>query len=73
MPVWKVLLVGLFAVVCMSLATAAIIVPFGFEGNERWLWLGGLILATLVVGVLFALFLRHASSSLDAKPGGSRR
>jgi hypothetical protein len=68
MPVWKVLLVGVFVIACMAVATAAVIVPFSYGGNQRWLWLGGLVLATLFVGTLFALFLRHAGSSLDGKP-----
>ena len=68
MPAWKVLLIGLFACVCLALATATSVVPFSYAGSERWLWLGGLFAATLAAGALFALFLRHASSALDAKP-----
>lgn len=73
MPVWKVLLVGVLACVCLALAMATFVVPFTYVGNQRWLWLGGLLSATLVTGALFALFLRHASGSLDANPRGARR
>jgi hypothetical protein len=73
MPVWKVLLVGVFACVCLALATATLVVPFSYVGGQRWLWMGGLLTATLAAGALFALFLRHASRSLDASPGGARR
>ena len=68
MPAWKVLFIGAFACVCLALATATVIVPFSYAGSERWLWLGGLFAATLAAGGLFALFLRHASGGLDAKP-----
>ncbi len=68
MPIWKVLLIGLFIVACMALAAAAVIVPFSYDGNERWLWLGGFVLAGLVVGALFALFLRHTGRSMDGPP-----
>ncbi len=70
MPVWKVLLTAAFFVACMGLATAAVIVPFSYDGSRRWLWLGGFVLAMLLVGTLFALFLRHAGKSLD---GPTRR
>ncbi|HVK15455.1 MAG TPA: hypothetical protein VM533_00815 [Fimbriiglobus sp.] len=73
MPVWKVLLVGMFACVCLALATATIVVPFSYDGGQRWLWMGGLLSATLFTGALFGLFLRHASHSLDANPRGARR
>ncbi|MFO0848438.1 MAG: hypothetical protein U0871_07770 [Gemmataceae bacterium] len=68
MPAWKVLFIGLCGCICLALATATFIVPFSFDGGERWLWLGGLLAATAAAGTLFALFLRHAGSSLDAKP-----
>jgi hypothetical protein len=70
MPVWKVLLTAVFFIACMRLATAAVIVPFAYDGNQRWMWLGGFVLAVLFVGALFALFLRHAGRSLE---GPARR
>lgn len=73
MPVWKVLLIGMFACACLALATATIVVPFSYTGGQRWLWLAGLVAATLCMGGLFALFLRHASGSLDANPRAARR
>ncbi len=73
MPAWKVLLIGLLACICMGLATASFVVPFNYDGNQRWLWLGGLLSATLFMGVLLALFLRHAGGAMDAKPRGARR
>jgi hypothetical protein len=73
MPAWKVLFIGLCACVCLALATATFVVPFTYGGNQRWLWMGGLLAATLFAGVLFALFLRHASNALDANPRGSSR
>lgn len=73
MPVWKVLFIGLFACVCLALAMATFVVPFAYDGGQRWLWLGGLLAATLCAGGLFALFLRYAGGSLDAKPRGTQR
>jgi hypothetical protein len=73
MPAWKVLLIGAFACLCMGLATATFVIPFTEEGNQRWLWMGGLFVATLAAGGLFTLFLRKASGSLGARPGGYRR
>ncbi len=73
MPVWKVLFIGAFACLCLGLATAIFVVPFSHTGAQRWVWMGGLLSATLCAGVLFALFLRHAGGSLDASPRGARR
>jgi hypothetical protein len=73
MAVWKVLFIGAFACVCLALALATFVVPFTYDGSQRWLWMGGLLAATLCTGALFALFLRHASGSLDAPARGVRR
>jgi hypothetical protein len=73
MPAWKVLLIGLLACIFIGRATASVVVPFNYDGNQRWLWLGGLLSATLFMGVLLALFLRHAGGAMDAKPRGARR
>ena len=68
MPAWKVLFIGVFACVCLGLATATFAAPFVEEGSQRWLWMGGLFVATICAGTLFTLFLRHASGVLVAKP-----
>lgn len=73
MPVWKVLLTGLFACICLALATLTVVIPLEYEGGKMWLSLGGMIVATAVAGGLFALFLRSASASLDVKTHGYRR
>ena len=63
MPVWKVLFIALLGCTCLGLAFAALIVPMTItEGQDRWLWLAGLLGATILVGTLFALFLRRASA-----------
>lgn len=72
MPAWKVLFIGAFACVCLALALSTILVPMEHQGGQRWLWLGGLLTATICAGGLFALFLRHADGSLDTKTRGSR-
>jgi hypothetical protein len=72
MPVWKVLLIGLFGCACLSLATATFVVPFSHTGGERWAWMGGLVAATAATGGLFVLFLRHASGGMLLKPKSSR-
>ena len=73
MPAWKILLIGLLSCVCLGLSLATILVTLDNEGAQRWLWMGGLLAATLGVGALLALFLRHAGGSLDTKPGWTRR
>lgn len=65
MPVWKVLVVALFGVVCLGLALATIVVPMSKTGGEWWAWMGGLIAGTLLSSCLFALFLRHAGSRMQ--------
>ena len=72
MAAWKVLLIGTLACMCFALAMATVAIPISQDGAQRWLWLGGLLVATLTVGALLALFLRHASEGLDAKPRGAR-
>jgi hypothetical protein len=65
MPAWKVLLVGLFGVVCLALTMATIVVPLSKSGGGMWAWwLGGLFVASLATGTLFVLFLRHAGAGL---------
>jgi hypothetical protein len=73
MATWKVLLIGLLACLCMGLATATFVVPFTEDGNQRWLWMAGLLVATIVAGALFTLFLRKASGALGGRAGGYRR
>jgi hypothetical protein len=72
MPVWKVLFIMLFGAVCLALALATVIVPISMAGGQRWLWAGGLLSATLGMGTLFALFLRHADGNLQDKPRWAR-
>ena len=65
MPIWKVLVVLVLACTCLGLAFATLIVPMTITtGGDRWLWLGGLLVATGIVGTLFALFLRRASAAM---------
>jgi hypothetical protein len=73
MAVWKVVLIGLLACVCLGLALATILVTLDKQGSQRWLWMGGLLAATAAVGTLLAFFLRHAGNSLETKPGWTRR
>ncbi len=72
MPVWKVLLICVLACVCLALAMATIAIPIAQVGAEKWMWLGGLLTATIVMGTLLALFMKHAGGSLDTKPRGGR-
>ena len=67
MPVWKVLFIALFGCVCLALALATLLVPLEKPGNQRWLWLGGLLLSTLAASALFGLFLRHAGGAMLQK------
>lgn len=58
---WKVLFITLLGVICLALVIATIVVPLAVDANDnKWLWFGGLLLATICVGTLFALFLRSS-------------
>lgn len=72
MSVWKVLVIGLLACVCLALALSAVVVTLPGEGGRKWLPGLGLLAGTVVAGVLFAAFLRYAGRSLDLKPGRGR-
>jgi hypothetical protein len=70
MPIWKVLFIVAFGVVCMALALATVIVPMTLvQDNFRWLWLAGLLLATGGMGTLFRLFLNSADRAFAGVPG----
>src|SRR5690348_13374261 len=73
MPTWKVLLIGLLACTCLALTLATILITLDEKGTDRWLWLGGLLAATIAVGTMLVVFLRHAGNSIDANPGWTRR
>jgi hypothetical protein len=63
MPVWKVFAAVLLATASFGLAFATLIVPLTMTtGGDRWVWLAGLLVGTVFVGTLFALFLRRASA-----------
>jgi hypothetical protein len=72
MPAWKVLIIGVFGCISLALMMATILIPMDKSGSDRWIWLGGLLVATLVVGALFARFLKYAGSSLDTNPNRYR-
>jgi hypothetical protein len=73
MAVWKILLIGVLALSSLGLAMATVAVPLAEEGSQRWLWFGGLFVATLVTGSLLALFLRYADGTMDVKPRWAKR
>ena len=59
MAAWKVLVVVLFATICFALAMATIVVPITLTDEQnRWVWFGGFLAGTIVMGTLFTLFLR---------------
>lgn len=69
MAVWKVLSVVLFGSICLALAFATIIIPLGMGPDEgRGAWLAGLLSATAVSGVLFALYLRAMDRAMAREP-----
>jgi len=65
MPTWKVLLILLCCGICAALAGASLIVPLSMEGNQRWMWLGILLPATLVACGLLAWLLRYVGRTMD--------
>ena len=73
MPSWKVLFTVTLFVACLGLAFATLIVPITIvTGSERWLWLAGLLVATVFMGTLFSLFLRKASVAMRLTGRGAR-
>jgi hypothetical protein len=66
MAAWKILLIMLFGVVCLGLGLATVIVPLTLvESGYRWVWLAGLLVATICMGTLFKLFLQSADRALS--------
>jgi hypothetical protein len=64
MSAWKVLFILVFACTCLALALATIIVPLALGAEDyRWAWFAGLLVATLCMGTLFALYLRKADQT----------
>ncbi len=66
MSSWKVLFIGLFACTCFGLVFATLVVPLALTAEDHWLlWFIGLLLASICMSTLFALFLRYADRSLN--------
>ncbi len=60
MSVWKVLFILLFGCTCLGLVLATIVVPLALDAEHyRWLWFGGLLLASICTGALFAFYLQR--------------
>jgi Na+/melibiose symporter-like transporter len=58
---WKVLFIAVFGAICLALVIATIVVPLALDANDnKWLWFGGLLLATISMGTLFTIFLRRS-------------
>lgn len=68
MPAWKVLFIGLLACVCFAFGLSTLLAPMIHIGNDRWVWMGSSLAATLVAVWVFSIVLRHASTALDVKP-----
>jgi hypothetical protein len=67
MPAWKALFIVVFGCVCLALALGTIVVPMAVDEN-RWLWLAGLLVATVCMGTLFTIFLQRSDRTF--KSGG---
>ena len=61
MPAWKALFIMFFGILCLALVFGTIIVTLALTPEEhKWEWFSGLLGASIVMGTLFALFLRSA-------------
>lgn len=61
MSAWKVLFILLFGMTCLALAFSTLVVPMTLAAEEgRWQWFAGLLGGTIVMGTLFAMFLKHS-------------
>jgi hypothetical protein len=66
MPVWKILFILLFGIVCLAFALATIVVPMTLVvDNTRWFWLAGLLTTSIGLFSLFRIFLNNADRALD--------
>ena len=72
MPAWKVVVIGLLACICFTFAMSTMLAPMLHVGNRRWVWMGGSLVATVCATCVFLMFLRSASTSLNAKPSRAR-
>jgi hypothetical protein len=64
MPVWKVLVVAVFAVTCYSLVLGTLATMITMEvADGKWWWFTGGLLASIVMSSLFFMFLKHADST----------
>jgi hypothetical protein len=69
MPAWKVLFIMVFACLCLALGLGTLVVPLALDAEEhRWLWFGGLLLASICMSTLFTLFLIREDRNL-MRPG----
>jgi len=60
MAAWKVLFILLFACACFALVIATLVVTLALEANQdKWLWFGGLLVASICTSTLFSLYLRR--------------
>jgi hypothetical protein len=72
MPAWKVLIIGLMACVCFVFGSSTLLAPMIHDGNQRWVWMGGSLVATACMVWVFSIFLQYASRALDVKPSRGR-
>ena len=73
MPAWKVLVIAVLACASFALGMATVAIPIAQDGSQKWVWLGGLLAATLCAGGLLTMFMRYAGHALDDSPRGARR
>jgi methenyltetrahydromethanopterin cyclohydrolase len=65
MPAWKALFIVVFGCACLALALGTIVVPMSVDENP-WLWLAGLLFATVCMGTLFTIFLKKADRTFKS-------
>ena len=64
MPAWKVLLVGLFGVLCLALVGGTFMAPLTLSDEDgKWWWFGGLFFASICMISVFVAFLKHADKT----------
>lgn len=73
MSAWKVILIVVLACASLGLAMATVAIPIAQTGNDRWLWLAGLLSGTVVTGGVLTLLLRHVGKTMDVPPRWAAR
>jgi hypothetical protein len=65
---WKVLFVGVFGVMCFARVGGMSIVLISLNAaDNKWWWFTGLLLGSVIMSLMFMMFLKHADSTFERR------